>query len=48
MILGWVSMWRPIEIFLYYWLPHVRRRKLFDRLSDAAVVVVERGPPGKR
>lgn len=47
-ILGWVSMWRPIEIFLYDWLPHVRRRKLFDRLSDAAVVVVERGPPGKR
>jgi hypothetical protein len=46
-ILGWVSMWRPIEIFLYDWLPHVRRLRLFDRLSDAAVVV-ERGPPGKR
>jgi len=46
-ILGWVSMWRPIEIFLYDWLPHVRRRRLFDRLSDAAVVV-ERGAPGKR
>ncbi len=46
-ILGWVSMWRPIEIFLYDWLPHVRRRKLFDRLSDAAVVVKgER--PGRR
>jgi hypothetical protein len=24
-ILGWVSMWRPIEIFLYEWLPLVRR-----------------------
>ena len=46
-ILGWVSMWRPIEIFLYDWLPHVRRLRLLDRLSDA-VVVVERGPPGKR
>ena len=46
-ILGWVSMWRPIEIFLYDWLPHVRRRKLFDRLSKATVVV-EGGPSGKR
>ena len=46
-ILGWVSMWRPIEIFLYDWLPHVRRLRLFDRLSNAAVVV-ERGPTGKR
>jgi hypothetical protein len=46
-ILGWVSMWRPIEIFLYDWLPHVRRRKLFDRLSNAAVVVEGRRP-GKR
>ena len=32
-ILGWVSMWRPIEIFLYDWLPLARRRKLFQRLS---------------
>jgi hypothetical protein len=46
-ILGWVSMWRPIEIFLYDWLPHVRRRKLFDRLSDAAVVV-KGEHPGRR
>jgi hypothetical protein len=46
-ILGWVSMWRPIEIFLYDWLPHLRRLKLFDRLSDAAVVVTTR-PTGNR
>ena len=38
-ILGWVSMWRPIEIFLYDWLPLARRRKLFQRLSQAAVGV---------
>jgi hypothetical protein len=46
-ILGWVSMWRPIEIFLYDWLPHVRRLRLFDRLSNA-LVVVERRSPRKR
>jgi hypothetical protein len=39
-ILGWVSMWRPIEIFLYEWLPLVRRRNLFLRLSDALVTIV--------
>jgi hypothetical protein len=36
-ILGWVSMWKPIEIFLYEWLPLARRRKLFLRLSSAKV-----------
>jgi hypothetical protein len=36
-ILGWVSMWKPIEIFLYEWLPFARRRKLFLRLSSATV-----------
>jgi hypothetical protein len=34
-ILGWVSMWKPIEIFLYEWLPLARRRRLFLRLSSA-------------
>lgn len=38
-ILGWVSMWKPIEIFLYEWLPYARRRKLFRRLSNASVTV---------
>ena len=42
-ILGWVSMWKPIEIFLYEWLPYARRRKLFRRLSNAAVTVKPAG-----
>jgi hypothetical protein len=36
-ILGWVANWRPIEIFLYDWWPMVRRRKLYQRLSQSAV-----------
>jgi hypothetical protein len=36
-IFGWVANWRPIEIFLYDWLPIVRKRKLFRRLSQAQV-----------
>ena len=38
-ILGWVANWRPIEIFLYDWWPLVRRRKLFERLSQSPVRV---------
>ena len=39
-ILGWVANWRPIEIYLYDWWPIVRRRRLFDRLSVAEVILV--------
>jgi hypothetical protein len=38
-ILGWVAIWRPGEIFLYDWLPLARRRNLFRRLSRAEVAV---------
>jgi hypothetical protein len=38
-IIGWVVIWRPAEMFLYDWLPLVRRRRLFRRLADAQVCV---------
>ena len=41
-ILGWVANWRPIEIFLYDWWPLVRRRKLFERLSQSPIRVQPR------
>ena len=37
LILGWVSNWRPLEIFLYDWWPLARRRDLYRRLSAATV-----------
>lgn len=39
LILGWVANWRPLEIFLYDWLPIVRRRRLFGRLANARVEI---------
>lgn len=36
-ILGWVANWRPLEIFLYDWVPIVRRRALYRRLAAARV-----------
>jgi hypothetical protein len=38
LILGWVAMWRPIEVLLYDWWPVVRRRAVMRRL---AVIPVE-------
>ena len=35
--LGWVANWRPLEIFLYDWLPLARRRDLYRRLAAATV-----------
>jgi hypothetical protein len=37
---GWVAMWRPLEIFLYEWVPILRDRRLFDRLSAMVVRIV--------
>ncbi len=38
-IVGWVANWRPIEIYLYDWLPIRRRIQLFRRIAAAKVEV---------
>jgi hypothetical protein len=38
-IVGWVGMWRPIEIFLYEWWPILRRQRIYVNLSNAHVRV---------
>ncbi len=37
LILGWVANWRPLEIFLYDWIPLRRQIHLFRRIASAAV-----------
>ncbi len=39
LILGWVAMWRPIEVLLYDWWPLARRRTLLRRLATVPVEV---------
>lgn len=34
---GWVSMWRPLEIFLYDWWPILKEAQLSDRLAAMPV-----------
>lgn len=38
-IVGWVALWRPLEIFLYDWWPIRRHMRLFRRLSGAKLTV---------
>jgi hypothetical protein len=45
LIVGWVAMWRPIEIFLYDWWPIVRERRLYEQLSRLDVRLVSPGQP---
>jgi hypothetical protein len=37
LILGWVALWRPLEIFLYEWWPLRRRMRVLRQLSLAPV-----------
>lgn len=38
-IIGWVAMWRPLDVLLYDWLPLSRERKLFARIAGAEIEV---------
>ncbi len=39
LIIGWVVMWRPLELLLYDWWPLVRQRRLCQRVADAEITV---------
>lgn len=45
-IIGWVVIWRPAEMFLYDWVPMVRRRNLYRRLAELIVTVERASSPG--
>jgi len=40
-IVGWVAMWRPLQIFLYNWWPLLRRIRVYKTLSHAHARVVQ-------
>jgi len=49
-ILGWVAMWRPLQIYLYDWWPLRRRWKIFEKMSRMKVEIsraeARQGPEG--
>jgi hypothetical protein len=44
LIIGWVALWRPVEIFLYDWWPILRRRRRFDAIARMPVQIQSEGP----
>ena len=38
-IIGWVALWRPMQIFLYDWWPLVRRIRIYKNLVHAHIRV---------
>lgn len=41
LIVGWVALWRPLEIFLYEWWPVRRRQRRFQYIADMPMEVRE-------
>jgi hypothetical protein len=39
LIVGWVAMWRPLELFLYNWWPIRAEARLYERLSAMPVKI---------
>jgi hypothetical protein len=39
-IVGWVAMWRPIQIFLYDWWSVFRKKKVYEKIRDMALEIV--------
>ena len=37
MVIGWVALWRPVEMYLYDWWPLRRESRLLERLSRMPV-----------
>lgn len=42
-IVGWVALWRPLEVFLYDWWPIRGEVRLYDRLARMPVQVESTG-----
>jgi hypothetical protein len=42
-IVGWVAMWRPLQLFLYEWWPLARRISTYKALARAHVKIIQSG-----
>ena len=39
LIIGWVALWRPVEMFLYDWWPLLRQRRRFEAIARMPVEI---------
>jgi len=42
LIVGWVAMWRPLEILLYDWWPLLRDARMYARIAQMPVELRQR------
>lgn len=40
-IFSWVLLWRPIDVLLFYWNPHLKDISLLNKLSTAEMIIIE-------
>ena len=43
-IIGWVAMWRPLQMYLYDWWPIRQRSRIYEKLSRMHVEIVGLDP----
>lgn len=44
LIIGWVAMWRPLEIFLYDWFPIYQNQRIYQKLSHITIEIRQFNP----
>ncbi len=37
LIMGWVALWKPLNIFLYDWWPYLRKKRVYKQLSTISI-----------
>lgn len=45
LIVGWVAMWKPLELLLYDWWPVLRMRRIYENLARMRVEVLYTDSP---
>ena len=40
-IFSWVLLWRPIDVLLFYWNPHLKDICLLNKLATAELIIIE-------
>ncbi|WP_410509583.1 hypothetical protein RSJ42_05030 [Methanosarcina hadiensis] len=44
LIIGWVAMWEPVNVFLYGWWPVVQKRNIYKKILETDVSVSPGSP----
>jgi hypothetical protein len=40
-IFSWVLLWRPIDVLLFYWNPHLKEINLLNKLANSELIIIE-------